>query len=308
MKNYFNLMFCFFLIVLMGACAKEEQGDAADLTPDLVKLSYGEMIKQNTDFIKSIVSEVVQNNYEGMEEVHLKFLNKNDQPLSMILLNVNLNSTGLNIAVTTPNNGPEVNSLQRLSAMITAKNAGHTDKRVIAGVNGDFFDFTPASPLGPVHMDGLQIRTSMSTGYKFFGRVDNGNYVLGNYDFYQAYKSRMQEVVGGRYHLVENGNLVPQTLPEINPRTGVAAVDFKKVMIVVVDGRDDALSVGISLTDFGKLFKALGAKDAICLDGGGSTEMIIRNKTNGQYEVKNKLSDGAERAIANGLVVMQSTR
>jgi exopolysaccharide biosynthesis protein len=43
----------------------------------------------------------------------------------------------------------------------------------------------------------------------------------------------------------------------------------------------------------------LGATDAINLDGGGSSCLMIGNQT------KNVLSDGSQRAVCNGLAIIK---
>lgn len=85
-----------------------------------------------------------------------------------------------------------------------------------------------------------------------------------------------------------------------HPRTGMGiSKDKKTVYIVVVDGRQTA-SAGVSLQDFGEVFKTLGAWDAVNLDGGGSTCMVV-NK-----EIRNHPSDGNERAVGNGVLVLSN--
>ena len=85
-----------------------------------------------------------------------------------------------------------------------------------------------------------------------------------------------------------------------HPRTGMGiSQDKKTVYMVVIDGRQ-AISGGVSLQDFGEVFKVLGAWDAVNLDGGGSSCMYIRN------EIKNSPSDGKERAVGNGVLVVSN--
>ena len=85
-----------------------------------------------------------------------------------------------------------------------------------------------------------------------------------------------------------------------HPRTGMGvSQDKKTVYMVVIDGRQTTSS-GVSLQDFGEVFKVLGAWDAVNLDGGGSSCMYIRN------EIKNSPSDGKERAVGNGVLVVSN--
>ena len=46
------------------------------------------------------------------------------------------------------------------------------------------------------------------------------------------------------------------------------------LLLVVVDGRQPRWSVGASLEEMVQIMRALGATDALNLDGGGSSEMV----------------------------------
>ncbi len=87
----------------------------------------------------------------------------------------------------------------------------------------------------------------------------------------------------------------------LNPRTGMGfSKDSTKVYMVVVDGRI-AASAGLDLLPFGELFKAVGAWNAVNLDGGGSSVMF----TNDQ-KIVNFPSGGVERAVGNGVLVIST--
>lgn len=60
-------------------------------------------------------------------------------------------------------------------------------------------------------------------------------------------------------------------------RTGIGIADDGTVMLVVVD--DVANSRGVTLYQFAKLLQQLGAKDALNLDGDGSSTMWVKGKT-----------------------------
>ena len=66
--------------------------------------------------------------------------------------------------------------------------------------------------------------------------------------------------------------------------------------LVVVDGRQQK-SIGMTLTEIAILMQELGAEDAMNLDGGGSSEMVVGN------EVMNRPSDGRERSVGAVLAV-----
>ena len=68
-------------------------------------------------------------------------------------------------------------------------------------------------------------------------------------------------------------------------------------LLGIVDGRQ-SFSIGCTLTEWAELLKKMGAREAINFDGGGSTEMVLRNR------VVNSPSDGKERPVGSALVVL----
>lgn len=82
------------------------------------------------------------------------------------------------------------------------------------------------------------------------------------------------------------------------PRTAIGVTADGKVLLMVVDGRRDRWSVGMTLKEEAKFLKSLGAVDAINLDGGGSSEMWING------EVVNRPSDGQERRVSSSVLIL----
>lgn len=83
------------------------------------------------------------------------------------------------------------------------------------------------------------------------------------------------------------------------PRTAIGLKEDGHILAVVVDGRQDS-SIGMSLLEMALFMQELGARDAMNLDGGGSSEMVIKGK------IINKPSDKRERRVGNGLVIIPS--
>jgi len=88
-----------------------------------------------------------------------------------------------------------------------------------------------------------------------------------------------------------------------HPRTAVGIdADGRKLLILVVDGRSSA-SRGYTMVELADLMTALGAENAINLDGGGSSTMYSRTGT-GAFGVVNEPSDGGERLVPNAFGVV----
>lgn len=91
-----------------------------------------------------------------------------------------------------------------------------------------------------------------------------------------------------------------------HPRTAIGvSEDGEAVFIVVVDGRQDGWSVGVTLPELAELLIERGAYDALNLDGGGSSAFLWRQ---GDQVLSNRPSDGEYRpvAVSFGVRVVES--
>lgn len=115
------------------------------------------------------------------------------------------------------------------------------------------------------------------------------------------------EVIGGNTILVKEGKVVPHNSKVRHPRT-VVGLDAKKtkLVILVVDGRKPGVAVGMSYDELAAEMIRLGCRDALNLDGGGSSVMAIREPDTKKFHILNVPTDGRERAVANALGVVVS--
>jgi exopolysaccharide biosynthesis protein len=114
-------------------------------------------------------------------------------------------------------------------------------------------------------------------------------------------------IIGGGPQLIKNGRvqitnaaekILPSFVTDGHPRTAVAKLKSGQLLFVTVDGRQPGESIGMSLTMLADLLLEFGAQEAINLDGGGSTTMVIRNK------VVNKPSDATgERPVSDAILI-----
>lgn len=82
------------------------------------------------------------------------------------------------------------------------------------------------------------------------------------------------------------------------PRTGLGVTAAGRILLVVIDGRQSRWSRGATLGELRTILSDLGAVDALNLDGGGSSEMVVEG------EVVNRPSDGHERRITNAILIL----
>lgn len=110
------------------------------------------------------------------------------------------------------------------------------------------------------------------------------------------------EMIAGDPHLLRAGNsLAPfagTVAAERHPRTAIGQTADRRILLVTVDGRQPGYSAGMTLVELTDLMARLGARDAINLDGGGSTTMVVNGR------VVNRPSDATgERPVANAVGV-----
>jgi exopolysaccharide biosynthesis protein len=76
------------------------------------------------------------------------------------------------------------------------------------------------------------------------------------------------------------------------------------LILMVVDGRQDGYSEGVTLAEMGNLLLTYGVYTGANMDGGGSSSMVIKG-VDGKARILNSPIDqnipGKERAVANHL-------
>lgn len=116
--------------------------------------------------------------------------------------------------------------------------------------------------------------------------------------------SDVKDAIGGGPRIVTGGvpvyqageSFLPSQLLPRNPRTAVGQLANGRILMVAVDGRT-SWSAGVTNSQLARLMADLGAQTAMALDAGGSTTMAFDG------QVLNHPSDGAERAVADSLMV-----
>lgn len=133
--------------------------------------------------------------------------------------------------------------------------------------------------------------------HRLYDLLSNQEYDFKNTSFHTAGPLLIQE---GKYLAHQESESIPQAFVDTrHPRTGVGfSKDRKKLWLVVVDGRQETLSIGMSLPELASFMEDLGAWSAYNLDGGGSSTMVIGGK------VMNSPSDGEERRRCDALLLL----
>ena len=187
-------------------------------------------------------------------------------------------------------------------------------QEVVGGVNGDFFNLQSGVPTNLLVIDGKMVTPPIKQPVLAFDSAG-----LPHIAFFTLENGRLQpfhplQAVGGRPVLVRDSAIVGDvdtfgqaSFRERNPRTAAGiARKGKRLILAVVDGREYE-NAGMTLRETADLMLALGARDAINLDGGGSTTMVFADPdSSGMLRVANHPSDKeGERTVGDALAIVK---
>ena len=100
-----------------------------------------------------------------------------------------------------------------------------------------------------------------------------------------------REGVGGFSSILRAGEILPKPDQNLAPRTAIGTDKTgRRLWLVVVDGRQAGFSEGMSIEELGRLMKDLGCRDAVNMDGGGSSVMGLAGP-DGALRLVNSPSD-----------------
>lgn len=223
------------------------------------------------------------------------------------VLKINMKTNGLRVVITPPD---DPNSDQPLRARTTSQFLEEFDLDI--AVNGDGFspwwsrglaDYyphvgDPVAPRGDAASRGQVYWHAQEPFPTLYISSRNGL----SFDA----PNKLYDAISGETRLVMGGSPVDGlTDPELHPRTAIGySQNGKFLYIVVVDGRQPFYSQGMTLAELADLMVKLGAQDAMNLDGGGSSTLVIRG-ADGEPRLLNSPIDqyipGRERPVANHL-------
>ncbi len=92
-----------------------------------------------------------------------------------------------------------------------------------------------------------------------------------------------RDILGGGPQLIRNGKIdIPideevffgTSIPAIHPRTAAGITENGDLILLLVDGRQ-LISRGVNLEELAKILFDLGCQEAINLDGGGSSALVV---------------------------------
>ncbi len=231
------------------------------------------------------------------------------RPLMIHVITIDTHASGLRFLVTPPDDKVSENPLKARTTSQFMQEFG-----VQIAINGDGFypwwshslaDYYPHVG-DPVHPRGFA--ASRGKIYWTSNEQVPTLYISSRNSFSFDAPAKPYNAISGEYMLVAGGTSMPNLDNKtLHPRSAIGfSRNGRYVYLVVVDGRQPFYSEGMTIQELANLMISLGAQDAMNLDGGGSSTLVVQG-TDGKPRVLNSPIDnyipGRERAIANHLGV-----
>lgn len=194
-----------------------------------------------------------------------------------------------------------------------------SEQGAIAAINGSYFDMKRGNSVCFLKVDRQVVDTT--TLGEFARRVTGAisirkgkmKIISWNREIEKQYKGKKGIVLASGPLMLKDGRYCDWSLCEKDfirtkhPRSAVALTKDGKILFITVDGRFPKHAGGVSIPELAHLIRILGGKDAINLDGGGSTTLWLSGAPdNGivNYPCDNKRFDHrGERTVPNILYI-----
>lgn len=194
-----------------------------------------------------------------------------------------------------------------------------SEQGAIAAINGSYFDMKRGNSVCFLKV-GRQVVDTTTLG-EFARRVTGAvsirkgkmKIISWNRQIEKQYKGKKGIVLASGPLMLKDGRYYDWSLCEKDfirtkhPRSAVALTKDGKILFITVDGRFPKHAGGVSIPELAHLIRILGGKDAINLDGGGSTTLWLSGAPdNGivNYPCDNKRFDHrGERTVPNILYI-----
>ncbi len=229
----------------------------------------------------------------------------NPYPMVAHIVIVDLQAKGIGFLVTSA----DPKELLPLKASTTSQFARSTGVQI--AINGD--GFSPWHANGPfdyfphigdrVASDGYAISEGLAYGHHsgptiYFAKTGEASFTLGDITPYNAISGNNMIVQGGKpIEGLDNSYAAPRTA------LGLSG-SGTQLILFVADGRQPFYSQGATLYEMAQLLIYYGAKDAMNMDGGGSSTLVMRNSLGIVQVVNSPIHTGIpgrERPVGNHL-------
>ncbi len=164
-------------------------------------------------------------------------------------------------------------------------------------------EFRRNMPPVAIPENGYVLAVSEGVNMFFANNFSVGDRIELNISAFPSFEN-METVFGGGTLLLLNGEKVPftHTIAGYSPRTCIGTnEDGTVVYIITVDGRQ-TVSRGVTQSELADIALELGCKNALNLDGGGSTRMMAKTFWNSELHVVNSPSEN--RKVINAVSIV----
>lgn len=261
------------------AASKTQTQKSADVLDTILSNMLGNPIGQS--FGKNSTVKVYSLEEAGYRGYMAKVRLNNAKALKMVLANDSVRSKG-----------EKTSHAGKRTGAILAVNAGGfmTDK------NGY------VTPLGITVVDG-KIRTFSNNSSLSFVGFNNKGHLVGTKITTQQQITQQGILQGASFlpRLLQDGKrlAIPKGWANARqPRTLIGHFDNGDLLVIVIDGRREGWSNGVTLEEAQRKLQEFHVVDAYNLDGGGSSAFYYNGK------LLNKPSGGSERPVVSNLVIM----
>ncbi len=227
--------------------------------------------------------------------------------LSMNLVEIDLTIPGIGFAVT-PSNGAAAGETVGLTTRQFL-----TQQGVQLAVNGGFSAWVSGSNY---NVEGLAARQGVVYSefqeFRTFAlniSPDNVATIIraaGTTGTAHSPATTLHNTLAGEGRLLRNGTIIQYDNESNHPRTGVGlSADETKLYVMTVDGRNSSHSLGVTRPELADFMRMNGVHNAINLDGGGSTTLVVADPQARLVNVPVGVGDvpGTERVVGSNFGV-----
>ncbi len=237
------------------------------------EIKYGG-INSNLLFETERADTVIAN---GVTYSEIKYVDSHGLPVLAYLVKVEDGADRIMMGM--EDNGTAVTNAK--ATVLDAINAAEADGiDIVAGINADFFHIeSDYSPVGLCVKDGVILKQNTETK-PWIAVMKDGTLDCGIAGEARSKITNMKHGFGASHVMLKGGIVYQDGVGDSfgmirHPRTAMGYDGEGNVYLLVVDGRRPNLSNGASLLDLTIMLREYGATNAVNLDGGGSSTMII---------------------------------
>ena len=202
--------------------------------------------------------------------------------------------------------------MQKLSDQVAAAEKNHSGENytVVASCNSSFYNMVTGCPIGAFVMNGVDatnLEDKRLYNMSFFAILKDGTPIIAYGTEYESYRGKMQEAVAGRRRLIEKGKICAGTDKiEYTSRSTVGITADGRIIMMVADGKQAPVSVGLSNYEQALIMLSYGCVEALEFDNGGSATYGSRPEGENAFRVLNTPSDGYDRSISSSLMIVST--